>query len=981
MKKYILILILLFCDRALSQANIQLSGSIGVSGNVPILGTTSIVYSTDANLTMSYSQASAKFLIVTSNVSLTTTRNLVAPLTPGQEFNIKNSTTGGQSITITGNTGTGISIPNGSTIGVLCDGTNYIITNNNYTLPKATNSILGGVKPDGTSCTTDSDGILTCAGAGGGITALTNDVTASGTGSVVATLATVNSAPGACGDSTHVCQITTNEKGLTTAQTPVSISGGGSGGSTLPESLITQGGGVYFIGDSISFAGSDAVGCTSPDTDCNEVGRLLKTAYGGIGTVAPRELPGYPNPPAPYSQTYGYGDSMQVDCLNMQILPYFDPGDSASPDVYDQCSSTRSGCSGFGCLGPSSTITNDLSAHQAATTTLVGWASPRSAKLYASNSIACTTPTGTWTSDDDFHPGVAIQTIVPGATLACTTPNPVSKAMIAAWHVYSGGSATATFSVDGTVIDTWNSGAAGTIETVPGSTSFWWSKVYDHSNTTVFDGAPAVHTLLVTVTAAGDGNPFSVAFFTSPEPKQNWLGFVWPHIFIAGVPMLQGDTPATGGVDALNQTIASQLAADGWKTKFVDLRDAWPDSSTVFTGGTYPDGRVCTASTVGNPHPGTCGHLFSAWAYLKAAGKQPHHQVVDSFAGRTGDIVPQTGDYTAAQVTNAAVRNGSNNFNGQQTIIPSSNTAVGAVIQGNSSPMIPALIQHATGNGSSPVTASPSVNFTSGNVLLVTVAGCVGVVPTISDTLGNTFTPILPLPVGGNGSMFISTGITGGAPDVISVTADCGTMGIVADEIYGIAGSTDGFMVTDGNLPSGTITNTFSSSNGDFIFTAFTKREYFIVISLPVADYTLDLASTYYTSNIKTAWKISSTNGTESTAWDYDPNPYGSSPMDAYSIAFHPKSSTNQIADLTQWKTSNGIIISGVNGNGFPFITPLTFAALPSCTTGCNSGSCEGSSAIVTDSSTATLGDTVTNGGSYHIKAYCDGTNWTVEAK
>lgn len=70
-------------------------------------------------------------------------------------------------------------------------------------------------------------------GSGSGITQLTGDVTASGSGSVPATLATVNSAPGTCGDATHVCQVTTNGKGLTTAQTAVAITPLSSGVSSL----------------------------------------------------------------------------------------------------------------------------------------------------------------------------------------------------------------------------------------------------------------------------------------------------------------------------------------------------------------------------------------------------------------------------------------------------------------------------------------------------------------------------------------------------------------------------------------------------------------------------------------------------------------------------------------------------------------------------------------------------------------------------
>ena len=56
-----------------------------------------------------------------------------------------------------------------------------------------------------------------------GITALTGDVTASGTGSVAATLATVNSNVGSFGDATHVAAITVNAKGLTTAVTSTAI--------------------------------------------------------------------------------------------------------------------------------------------------------------------------------------------------------------------------------------------------------------------------------------------------------------------------------------------------------------------------------------------------------------------------------------------------------------------------------------------------------------------------------------------------------------------------------------------------------------------------------------------------------------------------------------------------------------------------------------------------------------------------------------
>ena len=59
-----------------------------------------------------------------------------------------------------------------------------------------------------------------------GITQLHSDGTAGpGSGDQAFTLATVNSSSGTCGDSTHVCQVTTNAKGLTTSQSAVSIVG------------------------------------------------------------------------------------------------------------------------------------------------------------------------------------------------------------------------------------------------------------------------------------------------------------------------------------------------------------------------------------------------------------------------------------------------------------------------------------------------------------------------------------------------------------------------------------------------------------------------------------------------------------------------------------------------------------------------------------------------------------------------------------
>lgn len=79
---------------------------------------------------------------------------------------------------------------------------------------------------DGTSgqvATTNGAGIVSWQSATGGITALTGDGTASGTGSVAFTLATVNSNVGTFGSASAVPSFTVNAKGLITAVTSTNI--------------------------------------------------------------------------------------------------------------------------------------------------------------------------------------------------------------------------------------------------------------------------------------------------------------------------------------------------------------------------------------------------------------------------------------------------------------------------------------------------------------------------------------------------------------------------------------------------------------------------------------------------------------------------------------------------------------------------------------------------------------------------------------
>ena len=120
---------------------IPVTGTLGAGGVFPLVNSPSVVFATDANHTMTYPEMSGSsgFLVVTSSTALTATRQLIAPLVKGFTWAIENATTGGYAIQVIGATGTGVTIANGYTLTVYCDGTNYV------TLPSASGGTVLGV--------------------------------------------------------------------------------------------------------------------------------------------------------------------------------------------------------------------------------------------------------------------------------------------------------------------------------------------------------------------------------------------------------------------------------------------------------------------------------------------------------------------------------------------------------------------------------------------------------------------------------------------------------------------------------------------------------------------------------------------------------------------------------------------------------------------------------------------------------------------
>src|SRR5579883_638126 len=109
--------------------------------------------------------------------------------------------------------------------------------------------------------TTLGDAGAACGSGSGGITQLTGDATAGpGTGSQALTLASVNAGPGVCGDSTHVCQVTTNGKGLVTSQSQIAVTGGTVSAATVGAALV-----VSDTGSANAYAGCPTPSVTLAD--------------------------------------------------------------------------------------------------------------------------------------------------------------------------------------------------------------------------------------------------------------------------------------------------------------------------------------------------------------------------------------------------------------------------------------------------------------------------------------------------------------------------------------------------------------------------------------------------------------------------------------------------------------------------------------------------------------------------------------------
>lgn len=154
--------------------------------------------------------------------------------------------------------------------------------NGSYTLPTATTTRLGGVKPDGTSCTTNGSGVLTCPGSGGG----------SG-GPAAALLATTGSNISLSGEQTIDGTFTSSSRVLVKDQTTASqnwcyVSGPGAW-TQCPDFSPVNGTEIYVSSGRTNFDTTFRV--TSPNPITPGTSAINFLAFNSLTPVSPQAGP------------------------------------------------------------------------------------------------------------------------------------------------------------------------------------------------------------------------------------------------------------------------------------------------------------------------------------------------------------------------------------------------------------------------------------------------------------------------------------------------------------------------------------------------------------------------------------------------------------------------------------------------------------------------------------------------------------------
>jgi hypothetical protein len=342
-----------------------------------------------------------------------------------------------------------------------------------------------------------------------------------------------------------------------------------------------------------------------------------------------------------------------------------------------------------------------------------------------------------------------------------------------------------------------------------------------------------------------------------------------------------------------------------------------------------------------------------------------------SFNGRVGAVQPQSGDYNASQVTNAATTQGDNTMVGKQTMIPTTVTTTAQVLKAaNASTGYPSWV---TGNATVGAPASTSITATSGDLLIVSTWNSDGGSQVISDTLGSSFTLQCTNNQGGGYTNIWTAPLTASGSDTISTNFGV-FEALAVDEYSGANNSTPvqaacvtGYNVNSGG--TGITVGPITTTGNALLYTTFGSAGSSSTASSPFTNRQSTAAANKALSTADNTGGA----GNPSATW----GAISAGRSELASIIAISTAPSPQTADLQQVQNSSSVVQAGIRGGGLPFTVAVPFANLPvACGSGENNG--EGTVGAVTDSTTNVIGAVVSGGGGNHVGVYCNGTNWVV---
>ena len=241
-------------------------------------------------------------------------------------------------------------------------------------------------------------------------------------------------------------------------------------------------------------------------------------------------------------------------------------------------------------------------------------------------------------------------------------------------------------------------------------------------------------------------------------------------------------------------------------------------------------------------------------------------------------------------------------------------TTVGMAISGAASAVTPAFVQNNGGQANSGnVTIAFLSNNTAGNCIIVAIADWAGTpAPTVSDSQGNTYVLAASNSTNFGGYVFVTTGgIKAGANSVTVGNTSGNTCQVTILEYFGIAtvspvlaAATFEGGATAGAVTIGPVTTTFT---GMLFSTVLTNSG----PTLTVAGYTQRHAQGGNYPVVWTADQNFTTGGTFSAVW----NGFTGGNITGTLIALQVAPAT-QTADLMEFKSSTGTVLSSVNAIG-----------------------------------------------------------------